>query len=161
MSGRRGLTSQSSIFHNSCDAPFMTDLLLKTSIPDIPMTQGKVRDVFDFGDRLLFVASDRISAFDFVLPSGIPRKGEVLNRISRFWFDRLNVPNHFLSDDASVLGIDSAIASSLKGRSMVVIKTEVIPFECVVRGYLSGSGWKEYQQNGEVCGVQLLSLIHI
>lgn len=135
----------------------MTDLLLNTSIPDIPMMQGKVRDIFDFGDRLLFVASDRISAFDFVLPSGIPRKGEVLNRISQFWFDRLDVPNHFISDDASILGIDPAIASSLKGRSMVVTKTDVIPFECVVRGYLSGSGWKEYQDNGKVCGVALPS----
>ena len=133
----------------------MTDLLLNTKIPDIPMMKGKVRDVFDFGDRLLFVASDRISAFDFVLPSGIPRKGEVLNRISQFWFERLAVPNHFISDDASILGIDPAIAESLKGRSMVVTKTDVIPFECVVRGYLSGSGWKEYQQNGKVCGIQL------
>ena len=133
----------------------MTDLLLHTSIPDIPMMQGKVRDIFDFGDRLLFVASDRISAFDFVLPSGIPRKGEVLNRISRFWFDRLDVSNHFLSDDPSVLGINDQIADSLKGRSMVVTKTDVIPFECVVRGYLSGSGWKEYQDNGKVCGINL------
>lgn len=135
----------------------MTDLLLNTSIPNIPMTKGKVRDIFDFGDRLLFVASDRISAFDFVLPSGIPRKGEVLNRISQFWFDRLDVPNHFISNDASVLGLDHAVADNLRGRSMVVTKTNVIPFECVVRGYLSGSGWKEYQQNGKVCGVDLPS----
>lgn len=145
------------LFHHSDDSLSMTDLLLKTTIPGVPMVQGKVRDVFDFGDRLLFVASDRISAFDYILPSGIPRKGEVLNRISRFWFDRLDVPNHFLSDDASVLGVDAAIAESLRGRSMVVTKTEVIPFECVVRGYLSGSGWNEYQNNGQVCGISLPS----
>lgn len=133
----------------------MTELLLKTNIPGVPMKSGKVRDVFDFGDRLLFVASDRISAFDYILPGGIPRKGEVLNRISQFWFDRLDVPNHFLSDDASILGIDPEIATSLKGRSMVVTRTEVIPFECVVRGYLSGTAWNEYQDNGQVCGISL------
>lgn len=133
----------------------MPDILLQTEIPGVPRMQGKVRDVFDFGERLLFVASDRISAFDYILPSGIPRKGEVLNRISRFWFDHLDVPNHFLSEDASVLGLDQETADNLRGRSMVVQKTEVIPFECVVRGYLSGSGWNEYQQDGTVCGIKL------
>lgn len=122
----------------------------------MPVRHGKVRDVYDFGDRLLFVATDRISAFDYVLPTGIPGKGEVLTRISQFWFDRLDVPNHFLSTDVSSLPLpDRTNLAALQGRSMVVRRTDVVPVECVVRGYLSGSGWAEYQKSGTVCGVQL------
>lgn len=122
----------------------------------MPVRHGKVRDVYDFGDRLLFVATDRISAFDYVLPTGIPGKGEVLTRISQFWFDRLDVPNHFLSTDVSSLPLpDGTNLAALQGRSMVVRRTDVVPVECVVRGYLSGSGWAEYQKSGTVCGVQL------
>jgi phosphoribosylaminoimidazole-succinocarboxamide synthase len=102
------------------------------------------------------VATDRISAFDYILPNGIPRKGEVLTRLSRFWFDLLNVPCHFLSDDPSAAALPPGTnIESLRGRSMVVRKTEVIPIECVARGYLSGSGWKEYQRTGTVCGIPL------
>lgn len=130
--------------------------LLQSEIPGIPVRRGKVRDIYEFGDRLLFIASDRISAFDYVLPTGIPDKGRVLTKISEFWFKRLEVPHHLISMDVTELplpeGVDTA---ELDGRSMVVRKTEVVPIECVVRGYLAGSGWKEYQQDGTVCGLKL------
>ena len=134
----------------------MTSVVLQSSIPGIPVRRGKVRDVFDFGDRLLFVASDRISAFDHILPNGIPRKGEVLTRLSLFWFGRLGVPHHFLTSDLTTLALPAETdLNSLAARSMVVTKTEVVPVECVVRGYLAGSGWKEYQKSGTVCGIPL------
>lgn len=134
----------------------MTSILLESQIPGISVRRGKVRDVYDFGDRLLFVASDRISAFDYILPNGIPRKGEVLTRISQFWFSQLDVAHHFLSANLSDLDLPAGTdTDALAGRSMVVRKTDVVPFECVVRGYLSGSGWKEYQQSGTVCGISL------
>ncbi len=130
--------------------------MLQSHLQGVPVRHGKVRDVYDFGDKLLFVATDRISAFDYILPTGVPRKGEVLTRVSRFWFDRLKVTNHFLSDDPTTLPLPSGTdTQSLVGRSMVVRKTSVVPIECVVRGYLSGSGWLEYQQNGTVCGIRL------
>ena len=134
----------------------MSAVLLQSFLPGIPVRHGKVRDVYDFGDRLLFVASDRISAFDHVLPNGIPCKGEVLTRLSQFWFGRLSVRNHFLTADVTSLPLPSGTdIQSLVGRSMVVLKTSVVPVECVVRGYLAGSGWKEYRQSGTVCGIQL------
>lgn len=131
-------------------------LMLNSAIPGMTPRRGKVRDVYDFGDRLLFVATDRISAFDYVLPNAIPRKGEVLTRLSEFWFDLLGVQHHFLSHDPQQLPLPAGTdVASLQGRSMVVRRTEVIPIECVARGYLSGSGWKEYQQSGTVCGIPL------
>jgi len=131
-------------------------LMLNSAIPGMTPRRGKVRDVYDFGDRLLFVATDRISAFDYVLPNAIPRKGEVLTRLSQFWFDLLAVPHHFLSDDPQQLPLPAGTdVESLRGRSIVVRRTDVIPIECVARGYLSGSGWKEYQQSGTVCGIPL------
>ncbi len=131
-------------------------LMLDSAIPGMTPRRGKVRDVYDFGDRLLFVATDRISAFDYVLPNAIPRKGEVLTRLSQFWFDLLGVPHHFISDDPQQLPLPAGTdVTSLRGRSMVVRRTDVIPIECVARGYLSGSGWKEYQQSGTVCGIPL------
>jgi phosphoribosylaminoimidazole-succinocarboxamide synthase len=117
-----------------------------------------VRDIYDLGDRLLMVATDRISAFDYVLGSGIPDKGKVLTQISAFWFERTRgiVPNHVLSTDMrdlpEALRADTAM---LAGRSMLVRRTEPLPIECVARGYLSGSGWKDYQAGGEVCGIRL------
>jgi phosphoribosylaminoimidazole-succinocarboxamide synthase len=130
--------------------------LLQSEIPGIPVRRGKVRDVYDFGDRLLFVASDRISAFDWVLPTGIPDKGRVLTKLSEMWFGRLDVPHHLVSMDLEALPLPVGIdRDGLIGRSMVVKKTEVVPIECVVRGYLSGSGWKEYQKGGAVCGIRL------
>jgi phosphoribosylaminoimidazole-succinocarboxamide synthase len=133
-----------------------TSALLQSSIPDMAVKRGKVRDIYDFGDRLLFVATDRISAFDWVLPNGIPDKGRVLTKLSEMWFDRLDIPNHLISMDIDELPLPSGVdREGLEGRSMVVRKTEVVPIECVVRGYLSGSGWKEYQQSGTVCDIPL------
>ncbi len=125
-----------------------------------PDRQGKVRDIYDFGDRLLIVASDRISAFDYVLGSGIPDKGKVLTQISSFWFGRTQsiVPNHVIATDpASYPAEARAAADLLRGRSMLVTRTEPLPIECVARGYLSGSGWKDYAATGEVCGIRLPS----
>jgi phosphoribosylaminoimidazole-succinocarboxamide synthase len=134
-------------------------VLTKTSLPGFPRRQGKVRDVYDLGDRLLMIATDRISAFDWVLPTGIPDKGRVLTGLSAFWFRRLDhiCRNHLISTDIDDAGLDpaSALREALTGRSMIVMKADVVPFECVVRGYLSGSGWKEYQKSGTVCGERL------
>lgn len=133
--------------------------LLETRLDGLaPQRHGKVRDIFDLGDSLLLVATDRISAFDYVLGSGIPDKGKVLTQLSAFWFARTQsiVPNHLLSMDASSYPDGFARhAEILGGRSMLVRKTKPIPIECVARGYLSGSGLKEYQKSGAVCGVPL------
>ena len=131
--------------------------LIETALPGIPLlNRGKVRDVYDLGDALLFVATDRLSAFDVVLPCGVPRKGEVLTQISLFWFDLLkDVPNHLLSADVTVRQELKPYAKDLQGRSLIVRKAQVIPVECVVRGYLVGSGWKDYQKCGKVCGITL------
>lgn len=129
---------------------------LHSDIPGVPVRRGKVRDIYDFGDRLLFIASDRISAFDWVLPTGIPDKGRVLTQMSEMWFQRLNVPNHLLTMELDALPLPRGVdREPLAGRSMVVRKCQVVPIECVVRGYLSGSGWKEYRRDGTVCGIAL------
>jgi phosphoribosylaminoimidazole-succinocarboxamide synthase len=130
--------------------------LLQSQIAGYPVRRGKVRDVYDLGDRLVIVAADRISAFDWVLPTPIPDKGRVLTALSRFWFDFLGVDNHVLSMDVKEMGpAFAAQADVLAGRSMLVRKATVVPVECVVRGYLVGSGWKEYQEQGTVCGLKL------
>lgn len=135
--------------------------LLQSSLPGVPVRRGKVRDVYDFGDRLLIVATDRISAFDWVLPSGIPDKGRVLTQLSNLWFARLKTTHHLLSDNPADVPLPPGTdVNELAGRSMVVRKTRVFPVECVVRGYLSGSGWKEYRQNGQVCGIKLPAGLH-
>jgi phosphoribosylaminoimidazole-succinocarboxamide synthase len=132
--------------------------ILQTTLADRrPDRQGKVRDIYDFGQRLIIVASDRISAFDYVLGSGIPDKGKVLSQISAFWFERTRsiVANHVISTDASAFpGEARRSAKLLQGRSMLVRRTEPLPIECVARGYLSGSGWKDYVATGELCGVR-------
>jgi phosphoribosylaminoimidazole-succinocarboxamide synthase len=123
-----------------------------------PDARGKVRDLYDLGDSLLFVASDRISAFDYVLEDRIPFKGEILTRLSLFWFDLLAdvMPNHLISADAARLPERFApFATELAGRFMLVKKAQMFPVECIVRGYLAGSGLKEYEQNGTVCGIEL------
>jgi phosphoribosylaminoimidazole-succinocarboxamide synthase len=120
--------------------------------------RGKVRDIYDLGDRLLIVATDRISAFDVVMPNPIPDKGKVLTQLSKFWFGltKETIPNHLLSTDVRDFPKEcQPYAEILKDRSMFVLKTEVLPIECVVRGYLSGSGWEEYKKSGEVCGIRL------
>jgi phosphoribosylaminoimidazole-succinocarboxamide synthase len=132
------------------------DALLTTALP-FPVRRGKVRDVYDVGDALLIVATDRISAFDCVMPNGIPDKGKLLTALSLFWFDLLSdVENHLLATDvADYPAAVRPFADLLRGRSMLVKKAAVIPIECVARGYLAGSGWKEYQQSQTVCGVPL------
>lgn len=130
--------------------------LLQSQIPNLPLRRGKVRDVYDLGDRLVIVATDRISAFDWVLPTGIPDKGRILTQLTLFWLEYLGVPNHFLSMDLKAMGpAFAAQAEALNGRAMLVKKAEVVPIECVARGYLSGSGWKDYRKTGKVCGVSL------
>jgi phosphoribosylaminoimidazole-succinocarboxamide synthase len=130
--------------------------LLQSDIPGLTCRRGKVRDIYDLGDRLAIVATDRISAFDWVLPTPIPDKGRVLTQMTLFWLDLLGVPNHFITTDLSAMGpAFAARADQLAGRTMLVKKADVVPVECVVRGYLSGSGWKEYQRTHHVCGIPL------
>ena len=129
-----------------------------TTMERRPDSRGKVRDIYDAGENLLMVATDRISAFDFILPDEIPFKGEVLNRISAFWFDKFAdiVPNHLVSIDPSDFPEEFAeYRDYLAGRAMLVKKAQTIPIECIVRGYLTGSGKKTYDENGTVCGIQL------
>ncbi len=137
----------------------MPDVVLQVDLPDVPkIRSGKVREVFDLGDRYLFVATDRISAFDCVLPNGIPNKGQVLNLISAWWFRRLEhiVPHHCLSVRVADLPVRlQEYRGVLRGRAMLVRKARVLPIECIVRGYLIGSGWKDYQATGSVCGIRL------
>lgn len=132
--------------------------ITKTEIPGVPCKRGKVRDVYDLGDRLVIVTTDRISAFDWVLGEGIPDKGKILNQMTLFWMNLLKVENHLLSTDPNEMGSAfSGLAPMLRGRAILVKKTEVVPIECVVRGWLAGSGWKEYQSSGTVCGIKLPS----
>ena len=132
--------------------------MLESSLPNRTY-RGKVRDTYDLGDKMLIVATDRTSAFDVVLPTGIPRKGEVLSRLSAWWFERIKevVPNHFIAlitaENASL--VDMPLTSEYFGRSMLVKKAKRLDAECIVRGYLSGSGWKDYQRTGAVCGIPL------
>jgi phosphoribosylaminoimidazole-succinocarboxamide synthase len=138
----------------------LDSVILKTDFPDLELhASGKVRDVYQLdNERLLFVATDRISAFDYVLATGIPHKGRVLSQISLFWFDFLSdiVPNHVITADVD--RYPEALqkyADQLRGRSMIVQRAEMFPVECVVRGYISGSAWKEYKASGKVCGIEL------
>lgn len=129
----------------------MSEVLLRSDVPGYPCRRGKVRDVYDLGDRLVIIATDRISAFDWVMPDGIPGKGQILTMLSRFWFEFLKAPNHLINEPIP----EPFCRPELAGRTMYARKTKVIPFECVARGYLAGSGWKEYQQSGTICGVRL------
>ena len=135
--------------------------ILNTELEGLTLhRRGKVRDVYEIDDRLLIVATDRISAFDYVLGSGIPDKGKVLTQLSGFWFERMGdlVPHHLISTDVQAFPEPARRhADQLRGRTMLVRKTDPVPIECVARGYLSGSGWKEYQQTGRVCGIELPS----
>ena len=135
-------------------------VLLQTDFPDLELhASGKVRDVYRLdNEHLLFVATDRISAFDYVLATGIPHKGRVLTQLSLFWFDFLRdlVPNHLVTADVSRYPATvQEFAAQLRGRSMMVVRADMVPVECVVRGYISGSAWKEYKTNGRVCGIEL------
>jgi phosphoribosylaminoimidazole-succinocarboxamide synthase len=137
--------------------PKLNSVVWETSFPGLKLrARGKVRDIYDLGERLLLVATDRLSAFDVVMPTPIPDKGRVLTQLSLFWFEKLAgvVPNHVLSA-RRFDGQLAPFSEELAGRAMVVRKTEAIPVECVVRGYLAGSGWKDYRQTGAVCGIPL------
>ena len=133
--------------------------VIKTDFPDLKIfKRGKVRDVYDLGDTLLMVATDRISAFDVVIPDPIPDKGKILTQISLFWFDLMKplLENHIISSKTDDYPEEcKKYAEILKGRSMLVKKTKPLPVECVVRGYISGSGWKSYQESGSICGIKL------
>lgn len=137
----------------------MNEILWQTDLPgQPPPRRGKVRDIYDLGDSLLIVACDRVSAYDHILEPGIPGKGRILNQLTNFWFDELagRIPNHVLATDpADYPGTLGDFREQLEGRSVLVRKAEVIPFECVVRGYLAGSGFKEYRAGGKVCGISL------
>src|SRR5947207_5679734 len=136
----------------------MNQPLLQSEIAGFPCRRGKVRDVYDLGDKLVLVATDRISAFDWVLPTGIPDKGRVLTQLTLFWLEYLKEPNHLLGTDVKQMGpVFAEEGEVLTGRSMLVRKAKVVPVECVVRGYLAGSGWKEYRRDSKVCGVPLPS----
>jgi phosphoribosylaminoimidazole-succinocarboxamide synthase len=164
---RLGLSHRADRLRWAVDGPHaeepvtLVDALLQTDLHGLRKRSGKVRDVYELGDdRLLIVATDRISAFDWVLPNGIPDKGRVLTAISAWWFRRLRArscPDHLISTEIEDAGLDLSPRQSecLRGRVMVVRRADVVPFECVVRGYLSGSGWKEYRQSGTVCGEPL------
>ncbi len=133
--------------------------LLQTDLPGLkPFSRGKVRDIYEVGENVLIVTTDRISAFDIVLPTGIPRKGEALTQISRFWFEKTRdiAPNHLITANVDEMPAEvRAHADVLRSRSMLVKKGGVYPVECIVRGYLAGSGWKDYRKGGAICGIKL------
>ncbi|HMO83522.1 MAG TPA: phosphoribosylaminoimidazolesuccinocarboxamide synthase, partial [Lacipirellulaceae bacterium] len=134
----------------------MVAAVLETHLTGIPCRRGKVRDVYDLGDRLLLVSTDRISAFDWVLPTPVADKGRVLTQISNFWFRRIDSPHHVLETDVQQMDLPAgANLEELAGRTTLVRKTEVVPIECVVRAYLSGSAWSEYRATGCVAGEPL------
>jgi len=135
----------------------MSTAMLQSDLP-FPVRRGKVRDVYDLGDTLLIVATDRISAFDCIMPNGIPGKGKILTKLSTFWFEQFenNFTHHLIETNVSRYPVAlTPYASQLRGRSMLVKKATVVPIECVARGYLAGSGWKEYQASQTVCGIKL------
>jgi phosphoribosylaminoimidazole-succinocarboxamide synthase len=137
----------------------MGAIVLESNLPDLKLVnRGKVRDIYDLGENLLIVTSDRLSAFDVIMNEGIPKKGQVLNQISIFWFNRMAdiIPNHIIATEVSDFpAVTHAYRDQLEGRSMLVKKARPLPVECIVRGYVSGSGWKEYQQQGSICGITL------
>jgi len=134
-------------------------VLTKIDLPNLPFSRkGKVRDIFDFGDQLLIVASDRISAFDYIMPNGIPDKGKILTQISNFWFEKTKdmVKNHVIATDVNEFPeVCHQYKEQLEKRSMFVIKSNPLPVECIVRGYISGSGWKDYKRTGAISGIKL------
>jgi phosphoribosylaminoimidazole-succinocarboxamide synthase len=131
--------------------------LIESEIPGVTLlNRGKVRDIYDLGDSLLFIASDRLSAFDVVMPNGIPRKGEVLTKLSLFWFELIDwMPNHLITADISTREELKPFVNDLQGRAMIVKKAQPLPVECIARGYIVGGGWKDYQREGKVSGITL------
>lgn len=139
----------------------MSDVILKTELPTLKLLKrGKVRDIYDLDDKLLIISTDRISAFDVILPNGIPEKGKILTAMSAYWFKIMEdiIPNHVIASDCRDFPEPlKQYCDILKGRSMLVKKAKPLPVECIVRGYISGSGWKEYKEKGSVCGIKLPS----
>ena len=139
----------------------MTPIITQTNCPELNLiNRGKVRDIYDLGEHLLIVTSDRISAFDVIMDEGIPQKGYVLTQISKFWFEQMTdiIPNHLIATEVDDFpAITHQYRDQLEGRSMLTKKAQPLPVECIVRGYLSGSGWKEYQQRGSLCSIPLPS----
>lgn len=136
----------------------MSAPVVETHLPGVPCRRGKVRDVYDLGNQILLVSTDRISAFDWILPTPIPDKGRVLTQLSNFWFRGLNTPHHVIETDVAKMDLPGGVdIEPLAGRTVLVRKTEVVPIECVVRAYLSGSAWKEYHEKGHVAGISLPS----
>jgi len=137
----------------------MTQIVMQTDFPGLKLVnRGKVRDIYDLGEHLLIVTTDRISAFDVIMDQGIPNKGLVLNQISKFWFEQMTdiIPNHIVATEVDDFpAVTHPFRAQLEGRSMLVKKATPQPLECIVRGYVSGSGWKEYKQTGSICGIQL------
>ncbi len=137
----------------------MSNIVLESNLPGLKMVnRGKVRDIYDLGEHLLIVTSDRLSAFDVIMNEGIPKKGQVLNQISIFWFNLMAdiIPNHIIATAVDDFPAETHVyREQLEGRSMLVKKAKPLPVECIVRGYVSGSGWKEYQQQGSICGITL------
>ena len=137
----------------------MTQIILNSDLPDLKLVnRGKVRELYDLGEHLLIVTSDRISAFDVIMDQGIPYKGQVLTAISLFWFEMMAdlIPNHVVATQVDDFPVEThKYRDQLEGRSMLVKKAKPLPVECIVRGYISGSGWKDYQQNGSICGIDL------
>ena len=135
----------------------MTTIIRETSLPGLPVRRGKVRDVYDLGENLLLVSTDRLSAFDWVLPTGIPDKGKVLTQIAAFWFGQLGVPNHLITTDVEKMDLPAGRGprACLPAARPSAARRKVVPIECVVRGYLAGSGWNEYRKSGTVCGIAL------
>ncbi len=137
----------------------MSAIVLETNMPNLKLVnRGKVRDIYDLGEHLLIVTSDRLSAFDVIMNEGIPKKGQVLNQFSIFWFNQMAdiVPNHIIATDVSDYPAETHIyRDQIEGRSMLVKKAKPLLVECIVRGYVSGSGWKDYQKNGSICGIAL------
>ena len=137
----------------------MSAIVLDTNMPTLNMiNRGKVRDIYDLGEHLLLVTSDRLSAFDVIMNEGIPKKGQVLNQFSIFWFNRMAdiIPNHIVATEVDDFPAETHVyRDQLEGRSMLVKKTKPLPIECIVRGFVSGSGWKEYKQQGSICGIKL------
>ena len=137
----------------------MANVIKESNLPDLNLVnRGKVREIYDLGEHLLMVTSDRISAFDVIMDQGIPHKGQVLNTFSKFWFEKMSdiIPNHIVSTDVDDFPAEThKYREQLEGRSMLVKKAEPLPVECIVRGYISGSGWKEYKKMGTICGIPL------
>lgn len=137
----------------------MSTIVLESNMPGLNMVnRGKVRDIYDLGEHLLLVTSDRLSAFDVIMAEGIPKKGQVLNQFSIFWFNQMAdiIPNHIVATEVDDFPVEThAYREQLEGRSMLVKKAKPLPIECIVRGFVSGSGWKEYKQQGSICGIKL------